>query len=189
MQSLVVITRSELFFLCKKNTESDADTPAGVSKDIGETEATNCWSNCVQMIYKTHIRNNLSSCCPGEFIANEFERIKSHNLMKLPALSVDGAVQPQAVVFAYRVDSSSDSTRRLTLSRTVVTMEMWAVVQEDFADMQRGKFMVWNSQFPSEASRCKNLFHLFIGQVSLMEFAQGNANVWRKRTARPVVCR
>lgn len=66
------------------------------------------------MIFKTHIRNKLSTCCPGEFMANEFERMKSQNMMQPLE---NGAVQPQAETFAYQVDSSSDSTRRLALSR------------------------------------------------------------------------
>lgn len=78
----------------------------------------------VKMIYTTHIRNNLSTCCPGEFTAKELEQIKSQNLMKLPAASVDGALQPQAVTFAYQVDSSSDSTRRLMLTR-LGSLQWW----------------------------------------------------------------
>lgn len=65
------------------------------------------------MIYKTHIRNNLSTRWPSEFIAGEFQQIKGQKLMELPAAVVDGAVEPQAAIFAYQVDSSSDSTRRL----------------------------------------------------------------------------
>lgn len=72
------------------------------------------------MIYRTGIRNNLSTCCAAEFIADKFER---RNLMEPPAASVDGAVPPQAVTFAYQVDSSSDSTRRLVLSRAVIMTE------------------------------------------------------------------
>lgn len=69
------------------------------------------------MIYKTHIRNRLSTSWPSEFIAGEFEQIKGQKLMKLPAAVVDGAVEPQAAIFACQVDSSGDSSRRLTLTQ------------------------------------------------------------------------
>lgn len=144
--------------------------------------ATNCWSNCVRMIYKTHFRDNLSSRWPRGFTASEFQQIKGQKVMSLPAAFVDGAAEPQAAISAYQVDSSSDSTRRLTLTPAAAMLEMWAMVQKN----RNANWNIYglNSKFPSKASQGKNLFHLFIGQVSLMEFAEGNANVWRKRKER-----
>lgn len=40
-------------------------------------------------------------------------------------------MEPRAAIFAYQVDSSSDSTRRLTLTQAAETIEMWAVVQRN----------------------------------------------------------
>lgn len=93
------------------------------------------------MIYETRIRNNLSTSRPSEFIAGEFEQIKGQKLMQLPAAGVDGAVEPRAAIFAYQVDSSSDSTRRLTLTQAAETIEMWAVVQRNRYAV-RGTFTV-----------------------------------------------
>lgn len=48
---------------------------------------------------------------------------------------------------------------------------------------------IWKVNFPVQGAACvsKNMFHLFIGQVTVLEFAKGSANV-RWKGVRPVFC-